>query len=121
MTVVPDVNRGLVEVTSPSTRSGSGVVNTSSVGMLGWCSMPSAFVNLAASQVLDGSSPMLRSVPGPTNCTRSRLRSLSAVLTRVSSASRDSHAAIGSGSSSRVTCAISVHSRSSAAGGSSLG
>ena len=68
VTVVPDVNSGLVEVTTPSTRSGSGVVNTSSVGMLGWCSIPSAVSNLAASQRLDGSSPTLRSVPGPSNC-----------------------------------------------------
>ena len=73
MTVVPEVNSGLVDVTSPSTRSGSGVVNTSSVGMLGWCSIPSAVSNLAASHRLDGSSPMVRSVPGPSNRTRSSL------------------------------------------------
>ena len=50
---------GLVEVTWPSTRCGSGVVKTSSVGRFGMCSMPStvskrAAIQRAARQQADG-------------------------------------------------------------------
>ena len=59
------MSSGLVERTTPSTRAGSGAVNTSSLGRLGWWTTPVAVLKLAASQRDDGSSPTVRSVPSP--------------------------------------------------------
>ena len=56
---------GLVELTVPSTRAGSGEVKTSSVGMFGMCTSPSARSKRAAAQRALGSRPTVRSVPGP--------------------------------------------------------
>jgi hypothetical protein len=71
------MSSGLVERTTPFTRSGSGDVNTSSEGRLGWCSRPAAVVKLAAIQFDVGSSPTMRSVPGPRNVMASNRRPLS--------------------------------------------
>ena len=49
-TTVPPSTSGLVARTSPSTRVGSGVVKTSSVGRFGMCSMPSTVEKRAAIQ-----------------------------------------------------------------------
>ena len=65
-TTVPSMSTsGLVDVTIPAVRSGSGVVNTSSVGRFGMCSIPSTVWKRAARQPEDGSRPIIRSVPGP--------------------------------------------------------
>ena len=65
-TTVPSISTsGLVDVTVPSVRSGSGVVKISSVGRLGMCSIPSTVWKRAARQPDEGSRPIVRSVPGP--------------------------------------------------------
>ena len=46
--MAPEVTSGLVAVTTPSTRCGSGVVNTSSVGMFGAWTIPSIVLKRAA-------------------------------------------------------------------------
>ena len=50
----------------PRCASGSGVVNTSSVGMFGRCGRPSRRWSPPPTQCEPGSSPTVRSVPGPT-------------------------------------------------------
>ena len=105
---------GLVERTTPSVRRGSGVVNTSSVGRLGWCEMPSAVVNVAHAHSALGSRPTVRSVPSPLKWMASNRCSPSRSLISVSRSKRVCQAATGSSSSSRHTRAISCDSRSNA-------
>ena len=82
----PSRSSGLVERTTPSTRSGSGVVNTSSVGRLGWCSIPYEVVNVPECHALVGSRPTVRSVPGASRWSASNLRASSAACACSSSA-----------------------------------
>ncbi len=57
-TTVPSCRTsGLVEVTVPSVRAGSGVVNTSSVGRFGMCSIPSTVSKRAACQADEPQQP----------------------------------------------------------------
>ena len=61
---------GLVAVTWPSVRSGSGVVNTSSVGRFGKWRKPSAVVKSAAHHVCVGSIPTRQLRPRPAQLDR---------------------------------------------------
>ena len=114
---VPGSASGLVARTTPSTRSGSGVENVSSVGRFGTCSMPSTVWNEAAIQRDEGSRPTRRSVPGPSKCSASKRRPSSRSAAPTSAASRSRHAASGSSSSSRQTWRSCSHSRSIASSG----
>ena len=55
----------MLERMVPSARAGSGVVKISSVGMLATYSIPEAVWKRALPQCAVGSSPTVRSVPGP--------------------------------------------------------
>ena len=83
--------------------------------------MPSTVVMRAQCHRQEGSRPTVRSVPGPSKRTESRRISSSLRATAVSRSIRCSHAATGSSSSIRQTCATSCHSRSSASARGSSG
>lgn len=104
--MVPGSASGLVALTTPSTRSGSGVANVSSVGRLGTCSIPSTVSKEAAIHDELGSRPMRRSVPGPSKCSESNRRAVSLPAADTSVSRRARQAVTGSSSSSRHTCAI---------------
>ena len=123
VTSEPLRSSGFVAATTPSVRSGSGVVNSSSVGRLGMCWMPVRVVarppSLAKREL--GKRPTVRSVPGPTNRRASRPSSSRRDAASQISVIRRSQAPAGSGSSRRQTCPRSRQSASTAAGGSSSG
>ena len=102
---VPETSRGLVAVTTPSTRSGSGVDAISSVGRFGACTTPSTVcipgVSDAKREV--GSSPTVSSVPGPWNRSASNRCASIRLPASCNCASRTSQAAAASGSSRRRT------------------
>ena len=89
--IVPSVRTsGRVERTTPSARSGSGVVVSSSDGRFGTIP-PSTVVSLAFCQSDVGRRPIVRSVPGPSKWTASSA-ARSAVRRRRRSARRARHA-----------------------------
>ncbi len=98
----PATNSGLVARTTPSTRSGSGLVNTSSVGMFGDVHDPAGGAKRRAGQRLPGKQTHRRGpCPGPGSAARrAAARRACAAISR-SRSSRASQAATGSGSSSR--------------------
>ena len=112
---------GIEAVTTPSVRSGSGVVNTSSVGRFGMCRSPAAVVKVRDHQMWVGNIPTRSSVPGPRSSIASNLRAASRSAELRSAAIRSSQAWAGSGSSSRRTCSSSRHSVSSASSSASSG
>ena len=116
VTSEPATSSGFVDATTPSVRSGSGVVYTSSVGMFGMCRTPvrvcEAPPSLAKREL--GRRPTVRSVPGPAKWIASRSSASRRFATCQISSIRSIHAAAGSGSSSRHTWTTSCHSRSSA-------
>ena len=63
--IEPESSSGIVALTCPSTRSGSGVVNSSSVGRFGECRRPSTVSRSPAAQCAEGRRPIVSSVPGP--------------------------------------------------------
>ena len=74
--------------------------------------MPVSVVKVAQSQRDAGSSPTVRSVPGPRKRIESNRLRVIASARRVSAAVCSCHAATGSGSSSRVAVATTCHRRS---------
>ena len=102
---MPDTNSGLVEVTVPSTRSGSGVVKTSSVGMFGACTIPSTVGSRAHSQRLLGNTPDAQVGPRtlePEPVEAAARRACSATASSVSMPLRPGRHRVA-GSSSRMT------------------
>ena len=70
---MPPSASGRVERTVPSVRRQSGVVKTSSVGMFGTCAMPVGGLDRRRPiQRAPGSSPTVRSVPGPAKWSASK-------------------------------------------------
>ena len=91
--IVPSVRTsGRVERTTPSARSGSGVVVSSSDGRFGTNSIPSTVVSLAFCQSDVGRRPIVRSVPGPSKWTASSRSSVSRSPTAPVCPKRSRHA-----------------------------
>ena len=93
--MVPATSSGLVERTTPSTRSGSGAVATSSVGRLGPWTIPSTVVAVPLSNCEVGRRPTVRSVPGPSKWSASNRRSVRRPAAPASAAKRSRQAADG--------------------------
>ena len=111
-TRVPAARRGAVERTTPSARRQSGLVKTSSVGMFGMCSMPASVRIRAQVQCASGTSPTVRSVPGPLKRTASKERSFRSSARACRREAWSFQASTGSSSSRRVAVATAPHSRS---------
>ena len=94
--IEPESSSGIVAETWPSTRSGSGVPKTSSVGMFGEWRRPSTVSRSPAAQCADGKRPIVRSVPGPWRRSASKRRSVRRCAFAFSSVERSIHAAAGS-------------------------
>ena len=60
----------------------------SSEGMFGMCTIPSTVSKRAAMKRLDGISPTVRSVPGPSKCSASKRRSVSRPAVATSASAR---------------------------------
>ena len=117
----PPTTSGFVARTTPSTRAGSGELKISSDGRLGMWTMPSTVEKRAAMKREVGSSPTVRSVPGPSKCRASKRRALTRSAASTSWSARARQAATGSSSSRRQTWTTCSASRASAASGSSSG
>ena len=84
--------------------AGSGVVKTSSDGRFGMWTMPSTVSKRAAMNGDVGSSPTVRSVPGPSKCSASKRRSVSRSPASTSVGARAARRRPGRSSSRRQTC-----------------
>ncbi len=88
----PESSSGMVALTCPSTRSGSGVVNISSVGRFGRWRPRVDGLEVARRPVRRGKRPIVRSVPGPCSRSESKRRSVSRRAFDFSIVERSSHA-----------------------------
>ena len=112
--IEPPMTSGFVARTTPSVRCGSGAPKISSDGRLGMWTMPSTVSKRAAMNFVVGSSPTVRSVPGPSKRSASKRRSVTRSAAPTSGSARSLHAATGSSSSRRQTCRICSPRRASA-------
>ena len=120
---MPPTSSGLVAVTTPSARDGSGVVAISSVGRFGAWTIPSTVCMPGVSDAYRevGSRPTVRSVPGPSKRSESNRYESTRFPASWSCARRACHAAAGSGSSSRSTKISCSQSRAMAVSSSTPG